>query len=100
MTGRGTLGSMLHATIRQVEKHETEVAGESLEEIQEQLAANCPEGFELVEAPVAMAKASTQITAKATYMRRNNLREIQAETMPDLEALVPEGWQMLFTIRK
>ena len=91
---------MLHATIRPVEKYETEVTGESLEQIQEQLEAGCPEGFHLVQAPVAMAKASTVITAKASYMRRDSLREIEAETMPELEALVPEGWQMLFVLRR
>jgi len=90
---------MLRATIRLEEELQVDVQGESLESIHEQLAAARPEGFDLTLAPVAMAKASTLISARGTFVRRDTTREIQAETMDELRAQVPEGWRLLHVIR-
>lgn len=90
---------MLHATIRRVETFEIDVKGEGLPAVHEALDAARPEGFVLAKAPVAMAKGETAITAHGTFVRRDGLREISAETFDELRALVPEGWQMLGVIR-
>ncbi|WP_053352237.1 hypothetical protein [Leucobacter musarum] len=86
---------MLHATIRQIELVQAEVTGEGLPEVQEKLAAARPEGFDLILAPVAMLKGQTAISAVGTYARRDGLREIEAETLDQLRAQVPDGWQLL-----
>lgn len=90
---------MLRASLRLIEKYETTVGGDSLESIHAQLAAACPEGFDLVEAPVKMGKTGGQISALGTYMRRDKTQQIEAATLPELEALVPEGWQILHVVR-
>ncbi len=86
---------MLRATIRLVETVELEASGESLEEVHAQLEANRPEGFDLVKAPVKMGKTGGVITATGTYQRRDQRQEIEAPTMAELNALVPDGWMML-----
>lgn len=90
---------MLTATIRKVETVTIEVSGEGLPEVREKLAAECPEGFELIHAPVAMQKGSTAITATARYARRDGLREVTGRTVEELRAAVPDGWQMLYYLR-
>lgn len=90
---------MLRATIRLVEVREYEAAGETLDEVHEELARARPEGFDLTKAPVAMGARGGGITATGVYERRDTLQEIEAETMSALEALVPEGWMMLNVIR-
>ncbi|UOQ58541.1 hypothetical protein MUN78_06885 [Leucobacter allii] len=90
---------MLRATIRQIETTTTEVKGEGLEDVREQLENQRPAGFALISAPVSMAKGETAITATGTYARRDGLQEITGETMAELRALVPAGWQMLSVIR-
>ncbi|MBP1325327.1 hypothetical protein JOF28_000559 [Leucobacter exalbidus] len=86
---------MLHAMIRPVEEFKTEVKGEGLEEIYERLEEARPEGFDLILAPVAMAKGETAITAVGSFAKRDGLRVIEADNMVALRALLPEGWQML-----
>lgn len=88
----------MRAVIRRVETQQVEVSGEGLPEIQEKLCAATPKGFDLVSAPVAMAKASTAITAAGTFARRDEVREIEGATMADLQARTPEGWRMLYVI--
>ncbi|GAA1579108.1 hypothetical protein ACIFOC_00428 [Leucobacter aridicollis] len=86
---------MLRATIRLVETVELEASGASLEEVHAQLEANRPEGFDLVKAPVKMGKTGGVITAAGTYQRRDQTQVVEAATMPELNAKVPDGWQML-----
>lgn len=61
----------------------------------QKLTAKVPAGWELTAAPVAMTAGSTALTATGTIERRDGLREIEADTMPQLEALVPDGWMLL-----
>jgi len=42
-----------------------------------------------------MTAGSTALTATGTMQRRDGLREIEADTMTQLEALVPDGWMLL-----
>ena len=84
--------------IRRVETQQVEVSGEGLPEIQERLSAATPVGFDLVSAPVAMQKASTAITAKATFERRDETREVEGETLDELLAETPEGWRILYVL--
>lgn len=89
---------MLRASLRLIERHEAPAEGESVEAIHADLAAKCPEGFDLIEAPVKMGKTGGTITATGVYMRRDTTREIEAPTRAELAAQVPEGWQMLYVL--
>lgn len=73
----------------------TDVTGPSLEDVQEQLEALRPEGFELVNAPAEMIKGAALIKTTGTFERRDGLREVEAETFDGVMSLVPEGWQLL-----
>lgn len=90
---------MLRATIRPVETVTVEVKAEGLPAIYAELAARRPEGFELTAAPASMSKGETEITAHATYARRDGLSQIEGETLADLTARLPDGWEMLHIIR-
>lgn len=90
---------MLRASLRLIERHEAPAEGESVEAIHADLAAKCPPGFELVEALMKMGKTGGMITTTGIYMRRDQTQQIEAATLPELEALVPEGWQILHVIR-
>lgn len=89
----------MRAFIRKVETRQVEVSGEGLPEIQERLTAATPPGFDLVSAPVTMAKASTTITAVGTFARRDEIRELHGATRAELLAQVPDGWQMLYVVK-
>ncbi len=56
---------MLIGLIRPVESKTHTVQAEELDEIQDLLAAETPEGWQLASAPVAMAKKDTILTAEA-----------------------------------
>lgn len=86
---------MLTATIRRVETVTVEVAGEGLDAVRAELEAQRPTGFDLVSAPVAMRAGTTALTAVGVFERRDEIGEIEAETMDDLRRLIPEGWRIL-----
>lgn len=90
---------MLRAQIRSTETRTVDVKGEGLEEIYAALSEARPDGYDLAKAPVAMGAGETAITANGTFVRRDSLRDIEAETMGELHGLVPEGWQMLYVLR-
>jgi hypothetical protein len=83
------------ARIRLVETRTIDLEGHSLAEIEQAARAATPTGWELLSAPVKMIKGSTKLTAVATIARRDQVREIEAPTREQLDALVPDGWQML-----
>ncbi|WP_431798588.1 hypothetical protein [Microbacterium kunmingense] len=91
---------MLVGSIRSTETQILVVEGDSLASINASLAAQTPEGFELVSAPVTMRAGSASLSALATFARRNEVREIEADDMAALEAQVPEGWQLLSVLRR
>lgn len=91
---------MLRALLRLVETREFEAKGETLDEVHAELARNRPEGFDLTKAPVAMGAGGGGITAVGVYERRDTVQEISAPTMPALEALVPDGWIMLWVVKE
>ena len=86
---------MLIGLIRPLESKTFTVQGLELDEVQDLITAQSPEGWETASAPVAMAKKDTILTATATVVRRDGLREIEAEDMDAMHALVPEGYQLL-----
>ena len=86
---------MLVALIRPVESHTVELVGDSLEDVHAQLAEHAPSGFDLVSAPARMLKGAQGIETTARFDRRDGLREIEADDMDALLAMVPDGWQML-----
>lgn len=86
---------MLIATIRNQEIQTVDIEGESLEDIQTQLTALCPAGFELISAPVAMIKGSTKMVSTGTFMRRDEFREVEGATLEAIRAQTPDGWQPL-----
>lgn len=87
--------NMLTGLIRPRETRTVEVEGDSLVDIHGKLTAQVPAGWELTKAPVAMTAGSTALTAIGTMERRDAIREIEADTMTQLEAKVPDGWQLL-----
>jgi hypothetical protein len=59
-------------------------------------AAEQRPGFELINAPVHMVKASSaSMTCTGTFERRDNLQELEAESYDELKKKLPEGWRML-----
>lgn len=88
----------MRAMIRRIETQQVEVSGEGLPDVQAQLEAATPAGFDLVSAPVAMKSGSTAISATGTYERRDEVREIEGATMHDLRAQTPEGWKMMYVL--
>lgn len=90
---------MLIGTIRPVEKTSIDLTGTSLEDVHRQAAIACPDGFELVSVPVKMHAGTTDLTATATFHRRDGGREVDADDMPALRGKVPDGWT-LTSVRK
>lgn len=90
-------GGVLIGTIRPVAT--ATVEARSLTEAHELLQAECPAGTELADAPVTMGRGATLITAARTLVRRDSMREIEAEDMDALRAKVPKGW-ILLNMRK
>ncbi|MFF3029160.1 hypothetical protein [Microbacterium sp. NPDC057944] len=86
---------MLVGMIRPRGQQTTDVTGPSLEDVQQQLEALRPDGYELVNAPAEMIKGAALIKTTGTYQRRDDVREIEADDMTALEAKVPDGWQLL-----
>lgn len=86
---------MLAGLIRPVETRTITVEGDSLPDIHTKLTAQVPAGWELTAAPVSMTAGSTALKATGTFERRDGIREIEADTMTQLETQVPDGWRML-----
>lgn len=86
---------MLTGTIRPIESRTVDVEGDSLADVHAKLVAQVPAGWELTKAPVAMTAGSTALKATGTIERRDGIREIEADTMTQLEAKVPGGWRLL-----
>ncbi|QOC26024.1 hypothetical protein IC744_06630 [Microbacterium hominis] len=86
---------MLTGLIRPVETRTVDVEGDSLADVHAKLVAQVPAGWELTKAPVAMTAGSTSLKATGTIERRDGIREIEADTMAQLEAKVPDGWMLL-----
>jgi len=86
---------MLVGRIRPTSQVKVTVEGNSLEEVQRELEARRPEGFDLVHAPVRMRKGSITLDCTGVFAARTDVREIEAEDMAALRAKVPDGWQLL-----
>lgn len=81
--------------MRPVETTSVAVEGASLEDIQTQLEAHRPAGFDLISSPVEMIKGAAVLKSVGTFARRDQVTEIQADDFDALLAKVPEGWQLL-----
>lgn len=90
---------MLIGLIRPVDTIELSASGKSLIDIRAALVAQLPPGFDLTDVPLATVKGSVEMTSQARAERIDGVREIQAETMPALEASIPEGYRLL-SVRK
>ena len=90
---------MLIGLIRPVETRTIDVEGPSLEALQDAVAAQLPEGWQITDVPAAMPKGSQMLTSTATIARRDRVREIEADDMTALEGKVPDGWRLL-SVRK
>lgn len=90
---------MLIGLIRPIEAHTVTLKGEDLAEVRAQLTAQAPDGWDLVSAMATMEKAGAMRSVEGKFLRRDGVREIEAEDMTALESQVPEGWQML-SVRK
>ncbi|UYO97166.1 hypothetical protein OED01_00090 [Microbacterium sp. M28] len=90
---------MLIGLMRPVETRSVAVEAADLAGVQTQLAAQRPDGFDLVSAPVEMIKGAAILQAVGTFARRDQVTRVEAEDMAALEAKVPEGWQLLNVLR-
>ncbi len=86
---------MLIGLMRPVEVQSISLEGTDLADIQSQLEAQRPEGFDIVSSPVEMVKGAAVLKAVGTFARRDQVTEIEADDMDALLAKVPEGWQLL-----
>ncbi|MFJ4166272.1 hypothetical protein ACIPY5_12010 [Microbacterium sp. NPDC089698] len=86
---------MLIGMIRPRETRTITVQAEELDEIQDLIREQSPDGWETVSAPVSMSKKDTMMTAEGTIARRDGVAEIEADDMAALEAKVPDGYQLL-----
>jgi len=86
---------MLIGTIRPRETRTITVQGEELDEIQELVQAQTPDGWEIVTAPVAMSKKDTILTCEATIARRDGLQEVTGATLDEIRASTPDGFQLI-----
>lgn len=86
---------MLIGRIRPVETHTHTLEGIDAADIRAQAEAATPAGWELVAMPVVPVKGSPRTSAQVTYARRDGVQDIEADTMPALEARVPDGWELL-----
>ena len=69
--------------------------GASISALRDAVNAQTPEGWEITDMPVAMPKGSQLVRTTATIARRECIREVEADDMGALEALVPEGSRLL-----
>ena len=90
---------MLIGLMRPVESRSVAVEAADLADVQVQLAAQRPEGFDLVSSPVEMIKGAAILKAVGTFARRDQVTEIEAEDMDSLRAKVPDGWQLLNVLK-
>ena len=81
--------------IRPTGSQTTSVTGASLEDVQQQLERQRPDGFELVNSPAEMVKGAALIKTTGTFERRDSVQEIEADTIDGVRALVPAGWHLL-----
>ncbi|ALJ22031.1 hypothetical protein [Microbacterium sp. No. 7] len=86
---------MLIGRIRPVEIHALTLEGVDAADIRAQAEAATPAGWELVAMPVVPVKGSPRMSAAVVFARRDGVKDIEADTMPALEARVPEGWELL-----
>lgn len=86
---------MLIGLMRPVEVQSVSLEGTDLADIQSQLEAQRPEGFDLVSSPVEMIKGAAVLKAVGTFARRDQVTEVEADDMDALLAKVPDGWQLL-----
>ncbi|WP_308493743.1 hypothetical protein [Microbacterium terrisoli] len=86
---------MLSGRIRSVETREITVEAASIDEARAEVDAQVPEGWVVTDAAATMAKASIMISLHAKLARRDGVRDIEAADLDALQALVPEGWQLL-----
>lgn len=82
-------------TIRPVETRTVNVEAHSLADVHTALEQQRPDGFELTDAPVRMSNGTTALTATGTFARRDGIREIEADARAGLDALIPDGWQLV-----
>lgn len=86
---------MFRGSIRPDETRTLAVDGEGLADVTAQLTDQTPTGFELVSTTIAMRKGTFTLDAVGTFARRDGVREIEAEDMVALRAMIPDGWQLL-----
>lgn len=86
---------MLIGLMRPRQTRTFDVEAADLAGVQTQLAAQRPDGFDLVSAPVKMIKGAAVLKATGTFHSRDRIEQIEAEDMDALHAKVPDGWQLL-----
>ena len=86
---------MLIGLIRGTRTVTVEVEGDSLEQVQEKLAAAAPAGYELVSSPARMRKGSITLDTTGTFEERGALQEVEGPDLDAIRAQVPDGWQLL-----
>jgi hypothetical protein len=85
---------MLVAQIRPAEALTLTAQGTEIPDLRAQLIEEAPKGWELVSAHVEMRPGGIRIV-EGKFESRESPRDIEADTMDELAAKVPDGWRML-----
>ena len=86
---------MLVALIRPVESRTVDVSGVSGAALDAAVRAVLPAGWDVAQVPARLDQATGGFTATAKMVRRDGVREVDADDMPALVAKVPVGWEMV-----
>lgn len=86
---------MLTGRIRQARTVTVDVQGESVEELQQALAAATPAGYELVSSSMRSRKGSFTLDSTGTFAERGEVREVEGANLDEIRSRVPEGWELL-----
>lgn len=85
---------MLIGSIRPHETRNLTVTGPTRADLLRQVQEQLPVGWDIAKVPPVLNRDGT-FTADAMIVRRDDVREIEADDMAALTAKVPEGWQLL-----
>lgn len=86
---------MFIGTIRSTETRTVEAAADSMSEARADILTQVPAGWTLTDAPATKKAGGEAVTVTAKLANWADMRDIEAEDMTALRALVPDGYQLI-----